>query len=140
MPRTGRRSGSSDPAHEAERDEHGRHHAARFSGFHVTDLYIVWSPVGKLSGKCCASQRAWYAIERLGFFGVDLGSLEGGGRLVQIPGGPLPVLNLVKLGWPMKGAVHGAFFAGSTGGCNRVVKSFSGRFVVERFPLTLIQA
>ena len=37
-------------------------------------------------------------IERLGFFGIDLGSLEGGGQLVQIPGGPLPVLNLVKLG------------------------------------------
>ncbi|MDW3682471.1 NADPH-dependent F420 reductase [Cupriavidus sp. CV2] len=37
-------------------------------------------------------------IEQLGFFGIDLGSLEGGGRLVQIPGGPLPVLNLVKLG------------------------------------------
>jgi predicted dinucleotide-binding enzyme len=37
-------------------------------------------------------------IERLGFFGIDLGSLESGGRLVQIPGGPLPVLNLVKFG------------------------------------------
>jgi 8-hydroxy-5-deazaflavin:NADPH oxidoreductase len=37
-------------------------------------------------------------IERLGFFGIDLGSLEGGGQLVQIPGGPLPVLNLVKFG------------------------------------------
>ena len=37
-------------------------------------------------------------IGRLGFFGIDLGSLVGGGRLVQIPGGPLPVLNLVKLG------------------------------------------
>jgi predicted dinucleotide-binding enzyme len=37
-------------------------------------------------------------IEQLGFFGIDLGSLEGGGRLVQIPGGPLPVLNLVKFG------------------------------------------
>lgn len=37
-------------------------------------------------------------IERLGFFGIDLGSLEGGGQLVQIPGGPLPVHNLVKLG------------------------------------------
>jgi predicted dinucleotide-binding enzyme len=36
-------------------------------------------------------------IGQLGFFGIDLGSLEGGGRLVQIPGGPLPVLNLVKL-------------------------------------------
>ena len=37
-------------------------------------------------------------IERLGFFGIDLGLLEDGGRLVQIPGGPLPVLNLVKFG------------------------------------------
>ena len=37
-------------------------------------------------------------IGQLGFFGIDLGSLEGGGRLVQIPGGPLPVLNLVKFG------------------------------------------
>jgi len=37
-------------------------------------------------------------IEQLGFFGIDLGALVGGGRLVQIPGGPLPVLNLVKLG------------------------------------------
>lgn len=35
-------------------------------------------------------------IERLGFFGVDLGSLNVGGRLVQFPGGPLPALNLVK--------------------------------------------
>ncbi|NPT44640.1 NADP oxidoreductase [Paraburkholderia sp. 1N] len=37
-------------------------------------------------------------IERLGFFGIDLGLLEDGGWLVQIPGGPLPVLNLVKFG------------------------------------------
>ncbi|MFL9984545.1 hypothetical protein PQR46_01690 [Paraburkholderia sediminicola] len=37
-------------------------------------------------------------IEQLGFFGIDLGSLEAGGQLVQIPGGPLPVHNLVKLG------------------------------------------
>jgi predicted dinucleotide-binding enzyme len=35
-------------------------------------------------------------IERLGFFGVDLGALSVGGRLVQFPGGPLPALNLVK--------------------------------------------
>ncbi|MCY1465635.1 hypothetical protein D9M71_838110 [compost metagenome] len=35
-------------------------------------------------------------IERLGFCGVDLGSLSVGGRLVQFPGGPLPALNLVK--------------------------------------------
>lgn len=37
-------------------------------------------------------------IERLGFAGVDLGSLEVGGTLQQFPGGPLPALNLVKLG------------------------------------------
>ncbi|MBR8041234.1 NAD(P)-binding domain-containing protein [Burkholderia cenocepacia] len=35
-------------------------------------------------------------IERLGFFGIDLGSLAIGARLVQFPGGPLPSLNLVK--------------------------------------------
>ena len=37
-------------------------------------------------------------IERLGFFGIDLGSLAVGGQLVQFPGGPLPALNLVKVG------------------------------------------
>lgn len=37
-------------------------------------------------------------IDRLGFFGIDLGSLAVGGRLVQFPGGPLPALNLVKFG------------------------------------------
>lgn len=37
-------------------------------------------------------------IDRLGFFGIDLGTLAVGGRLAQFPGGPLPVLNLVKLG------------------------------------------
>ena len=35
-------------------------------------------------------------IERLGFFGLDLGSLAVGGQLAQFPGGPLPVHNLVK--------------------------------------------
>lgn len=35
-------------------------------------------------------------IERLGFFGIDLGSLAVGARLVQFPGGPLPALNLVR--------------------------------------------
>jgi predicted dinucleotide-binding enzyme len=34
-------------------------------------------------------------IERLGFFPLDLGGTEAG-RLHQFPGGPLPVLNLVK--------------------------------------------
>ncbi len=37
-------------------------------------------------------------IERLGFFGIDLGTLSLGARLVQFPGGPLPALNLVKIG------------------------------------------
>jgi predicted dinucleotide-binding enzyme len=37
-------------------------------------------------------------IDRLAFVGIDLGSLVGVGRLIQIPGGSLPVLNLVKLG------------------------------------------
>ena len=37
-------------------------------------------------------------IDRLGFFGIDLGSLSIGGQLVQFPGGPLPVHNLVKFG------------------------------------------
>lgn len=36
-------------------------------------------------------------ISRLGFFGVDLGSLAVGSRLVQFPGGPLPAQNFVKL-------------------------------------------
>jgi predicted dinucleotide-binding enzyme len=35
-------------------------------------------------------------IDRLGFFGIDLGSLAIGSRLAQFPGGPLPALNLVK--------------------------------------------
>jgi predicted dinucleotide-binding enzyme len=37
-------------------------------------------------------------IGRLGFFGIDLGSLAVGARLVQFPGGPLPVHNLVRFG------------------------------------------
>lgn len=36
--------------------------------------------------------------ERLGFATIDLGSLEVGGALQQFPGGPLPAVNLVKLG------------------------------------------
>jgi 8-hydroxy-5-deazaflavin:NADPH oxidoreductase len=35
-------------------------------------------------------------IARLGFFGLDLGSLSVGSRLVQFPGGPLPTHNFVK--------------------------------------------
>jgi len=37
-------------------------------------------------------------IDRLCFFGIDLGQLSVGARLVQFPGGPLPALNLVKFG------------------------------------------
>ena len=36
-------------------------------------------------------------IEQLGLFGIDLGGLAVGGRLVQLPGGPLPALNLIKI-------------------------------------------
>jgi predicted dinucleotide-binding enzyme len=37
-------------------------------------------------------------IAKLGFFGIDLGTLAVGSRLVQFPGGPLPTLNLVRFG------------------------------------------
>ena len=37
-------------------------------------------------------------IERLGFAGIDLGTLSAGGKLAQFPGGPLPNQNLVKIG------------------------------------------
>lgn len=37
-------------------------------------------------------------IESLGFFGIDLGPLVAGGRMAEIPGGPLPIHNLVKHG------------------------------------------
>lgn len=37
-------------------------------------------------------------IDRLGFAGIDLGSLAVGGRLAQFPGGPLPNQNLVRIG------------------------------------------
>lgn len=42
-----------------------------------------------------AKQKVATLIEKLGFFGIDLGTLEQG-RLAQFPGGPLPALNLVK--------------------------------------------
>src|SRR5882672_10465719 len=37
-------------------------------------------------------------IDRIGFAGIDLGSLAVGGRLAQFPGGPLPNQNLIKVG------------------------------------------
>lgn len=37
-------------------------------------------------------------LEKVGFALIDLGGLASGGRLHQFPGGPLPALNLIKLG------------------------------------------
>lgn len=37
-------------------------------------------------------------IRKLGFFGLDLGSLAVGGQLLQFPGGALPTHNFVKFG------------------------------------------
>ena len=37
-------------------------------------------------------------IDKLGFLGVDLGTLQAGGTLTQIPGGPLSIHHFVKLG------------------------------------------
>ncbi|MFD2571637.1 NADPH-dependent F420 reductase [Spirosoma soli] len=37
-------------------------------------------------------------IERIGFAGVHLGRLAEGGKLQQFPGGPLPTLNLIRIG------------------------------------------
>ena len=36
-------------------------------------------------------------IERIGFVGIDLGSLTVGGKLAQFPGGPLPNQNLINI-------------------------------------------
>ncbi len=36
-------------------------------------------------------------INRIGFAGVDLGSLHEGGKLQRFPGGSLPTLNLIKV-------------------------------------------
>lgn len=36
-------------------------------------------------------------LNRIGFAGIDLGSLNEGGKLQRFPGGPLPTLNLIKL-------------------------------------------
>lgn len=50
-----------------------------------------------VSGDHAESKRTVLAlVEQLGFVGVDLGTLDGGGRLAQFPGGPLPTLHLVK--------------------------------------------
>ena len=36
-------------------------------------------------------------VDKIGFFGIDLGSLAVGGKLAQFPGGPLPNQNLVRI-------------------------------------------
>lgn len=36
-------------------------------------------------------------MNHIGFAGIDLGSLNEGGKLQRFPGGPLPTLNLIKL-------------------------------------------
>jgi hypothetical protein len=36
-------------------------------------------------------------IERLGFFGIDLGLLNEGGRAISVPGGALTLQNLIRL-------------------------------------------
>jgi 8-hydroxy-5-deazaflavin:NADPH oxidoreductase len=36
-------------------------------------------------------------IDRIGFAGIDLGSLAVGGKLAQFPGGPLPNQNFIKM-------------------------------------------
>ena len=45
-----------------------------------------------------AKQAVGEILGRCGFATIDLGSLAIGSRLQQFPGGPLPTLNLVKLG------------------------------------------
>lgn len=47
-------------------------------------------------GDAAAKAEVSVLIDRLGFFGIDLGPLAIGARLVQFPGGPLPALNLVR--------------------------------------------
>jgi predicted dinucleotide-binding enzyme len=52
-----------------------------------------------VSGDDAAAKRAVMTlVQQLGFAGIDLGTLDGGGRLAQFPGGPLPSLHLVKFG------------------------------------------
>lgn len=36
-------------------------------------------------------------IDKLGFFGIDLGLSNQGGQAISIPGGPLAILNLIRL-------------------------------------------
>jgi len=52
-----------------------------------------------MSGDDAAAKADVSAIlEKAGFALIDLGGLASGGTLQQFPGGPLPTLNLIKLG------------------------------------------
>ncbi len=44
-----------------------------------------------------AKKQVLAIIDKIGFAGVDLGSLTEGGKLQQFPGGSLPTLNLIQL-------------------------------------------
>jgi hypothetical protein len=39
----------------------------------------------------------WLFISKLGFFGIDLGELNEGGRAINIPGGALTIQDLIQL-------------------------------------------
>jgi hypothetical protein len=39
----------------------------------------------------------WLFIRKLGFFDIDLGELNEGGRAINIPGGALTIHNLIRL-------------------------------------------
>jgi len=39
-----------------------------------------------------------HVLESIGFAPIDLGGLISGGRMQQFPGGPLPTLNLIRMG------------------------------------------
>jgi len=69
---------------------------------HLTPALLAGDP-GKDGGRrvlfvagddAGAKQEVAQLIERLGFASIDLGTLAGGGRLSEFPGGPLPGLNL----------------------------------------------
>ncbi len=45
-----------------------------------------------------AKQKVAAIISKIGFAGIDLGRIDEGGKLQQFPGGPLPALNLVRVG------------------------------------------
>ena len=73
---------------------------------HLRAEVLAWNPrsdggrrVLFYSGNEAAAKAEVAAlIDRIGFVGIDLGSIAVGGKLAQFPGGPLPNQNLVKVG------------------------------------------